>query len=232
MTKVAKASTRTRASRAQDPAPPPRREQKKSATRRELVSAGRRLFSQEGIYSSRIEDIAHSAGIAKGTVYLYFASKEALLAAVVREAFEELQVHVRAHLVGQEPAALAEGIFRAHVEFYARNPDAMRILHQVRGVLKFSRSRGTRLRASLRAHVEFLAACLARGESARCPAERRRELALFLFGCASGSASVAAATYPEEARLAQLGETWAAPVAEAARAFAAASARRGTRRRS
>lgn len=198
-----------------------RRAARRDATRRELLLAGRRIFSREGIYSSRIEDIAHQAGLAKGTAYLYFHSKDELLGEVVREAFEALAAHVRTATAGADGSELPEGIFRAHVGFYAENPDLMRILHQVRGLLKFSRTRGTRLRTHLRTHIEFLASLLGRGAQRGWSAGRRRELALFLFGSVSGMASVRVSAYPEENGLAAMAETWAGPTAEAVRVYAA-----------
>lgn len=197
-----------------------RRAARRDATRRELLLAGRRIFSREGIYASRIEDIAHQAGLAKGTAYLYFHSKDELLGEVVREAFEALAAHVRTATAGADGPELPERIFRAHVGFYAENPDLMRILHQVRGLLKFSRTRGTRLRTHLRTHIEFLASLLGRGARG-WSAARRRELALFLFGSVSGVASVRVAAYPEENGLAAMAGTWAGPAAEAARVYAA-----------
>lgn len=50
--------------------PDGRRERRKSITRADLLKAGRRLFSQKGLYESHVEDLTEIAGIAKGTFYL------------------------------------------------------------------------------------------------------------------------------------------------------------------
>jgi AcrR family transcriptional regulator len=52
----------------------------------ELLDAAERLFAERGIDETTIEDITRAAGVAKGTFYLYFASKEHVLAAL-RERF-------------------------------------------------------------------------------------------------------------------------------------------------
>jgi len=52
------------------------------------MDAGERTFVQQGFAATTIEDITHKAGVAKGTFYLYFDSKEALLAAL-RDRFIE-----------------------------------------------------------------------------------------------------------------------------------------------
>jgi AcrR family transcriptional regulator len=48
--------------------------------REELLDAAQQLFLDKGIAATSIDDIASTAKVAKGTVYLYFPSKEALLA--------------------------------------------------------------------------------------------------------------------------------------------------------
>lgn len=49
-----------------------------------ILDAAYDLFGSDGFYETKISDIAHQAGIAKGTVYLYFKSKEELFMAVTR----------------------------------------------------------------------------------------------------------------------------------------------------
>lgn len=49
----------------------------------EILRAAAEVFTEKGFASARIEDVAQRAGIAKGTVYLHFASKEALFKALV-----------------------------------------------------------------------------------------------------------------------------------------------------
>lgn len=52
----------------------------------EVLDAALDLFMEKGFALTRMEDVARRAGISKGTVYLYFASKEAVLEALVRRA--------------------------------------------------------------------------------------------------------------------------------------------------
>ena len=73
---------------AADPSPPseasePRRRVKAPETRAAaLMDAAERLFIEKGIATTSIDDIAAGAQVAKGTFYLYFPSKEALLGAL------------------------------------------------------------------------------------------------------------------------------------------------------
>jgi AcrR family transcriptional regulator len=222
------------AARESGSAPPAigRREQKRLSTRRELLLAARKWFSQEGLHDSRVEDITEQAGIAKGTLYLYFRNKEDLVKAVVSDGFASLRTHIETRLTGQrslERAAAAA--FSAHVEFFAENPDLMRIFHQVRGVLQFDRPRWRPLRTELLQHVDFLAQQLAVGEARSWTLPRRRDLAVFLFGCASGSTSVLVATYPRTARLRSWEARWSERIGRAvAEAGAMAPRRPGPKR--
>jgi AcrR family transcriptional regulator len=59
---------------------------RKDARPEEITSAALELFVERGFANTRLEDVAAKAGIAKGTLYLYFANKEELFKAVVREA--------------------------------------------------------------------------------------------------------------------------------------------------
>ena len=59
--------------------------------RQEIVEAAVKLFSRRGFEATRAEDIAQSAKIAKGTLYLYFRSKEAIYSAAITYAVHELQ---------------------------------------------------------------------------------------------------------------------------------------------
>ena len=62
-----------------------RRERRKEARRGELLEAALDLFVEKGFAGTRSEDVAARAGVSKGTLFLYFPSKEELLEAVVRE---------------------------------------------------------------------------------------------------------------------------------------------------
>lgn len=63
----------------------PKWERRKEDRPQELLKAALQVFGQKGFAGSRLEDVAKIAGVSKGTVYLYYSSKEELLKAVVRE---------------------------------------------------------------------------------------------------------------------------------------------------
>ena len=63
----------------------PRPARRKEARPAELLDAALELFVERGYAATRVEAVAARAGVSKGTLFLYFCSKEALFKAVVRE---------------------------------------------------------------------------------------------------------------------------------------------------
>ncbi len=63
-----------------------KRERRKEARPGELLDAALDLFVEKGFAATRVEEVAARAGVSKGTLFLYFPSKEDLFKAVVREA--------------------------------------------------------------------------------------------------------------------------------------------------
>ena len=63
----------------------PRRARRKEARPGELIEAALALFVEKGFAATRVEEVAARAGVSKGTLFLYFPSKEDLFKAVVRE---------------------------------------------------------------------------------------------------------------------------------------------------
>lgn len=64
---------------------PPLRKRRKEARPSELTAAALGLFVEKGFAATRLEEVALRAGVSKGTLYLYFDSKEALFKAVIQE---------------------------------------------------------------------------------------------------------------------------------------------------
>ena len=63
----------------------PKRERRKESRPGELLDAALDLFVEKGFSATRVEEVAARAGVSKGTLFLYFQSKEDLFKAVVRE---------------------------------------------------------------------------------------------------------------------------------------------------
>jgi AcrR family transcriptional regulator len=66
------------------PQPAPTRQRRKEARPQELLNAALDLFVEKGFSAARSDEVAARAGVSKGTLYLYFPSKEELFKAVIR----------------------------------------------------------------------------------------------------------------------------------------------------
>ncbi|TDM09336.1 MAG: TetR family transcriptional regulator [Ideonella sp. MAG2] len=66
-------------------AAPTVRQRRKDARPQELLDAALELFVEKGFAATRSEEVAMRAGVSKGTLYLYYPSKEELLKAVIRQ---------------------------------------------------------------------------------------------------------------------------------------------------
>lgn len=63
----------------------------KEAGKRDLIlDAAQQVFSKKGFHQATVEEIAETAGVGKGTVYLYFPSKKEILVALIEERLKEL----------------------------------------------------------------------------------------------------------------------------------------------
>jgi len=106
------------------------RERSRLETRRRLVEAGTKLFARRGFTRTRATDISREAGVAVGTLYLYFADKEELLREILFQGFEEVHAAVR-RVAETKYATVAESV-RAHAEtlvgYAAEHPELFQIL--------------------------------------------------------------------------------------------------------
>lgn len=104
-----------------------------SAKREAILRAATELFAQRGYAGAEMETIGQAAGVAKGTLYLYFKSKEELFLAAVDHAFERLVEFVFEAIVClDEPLAIVRTSFRAIARFCEKRPDVMSLLAEER----------------------------------------------------------------------------------------------------
>src|SRR5262245_22048647 len=65
---------------------------------REILDAACRVVARHGFQGATIDRVAEEAGIAKGTIYLYFHTKEAMLQAAVEQGIEGFTNQIRAEV--------------------------------------------------------------------------------------------------------------------------------------
>lgn len=101
-------------------------------TRNALVTAARQVFERDGYLDARISDISKEAGVAAGSFYTYFDSKEEIFAAVVEMVQEEmLHPHVRERTGVTDARELVAAANREYLQSYKRNARLMALFEQV-----------------------------------------------------------------------------------------------------
>ncbi|HXX48745.1 MAG TPA: TetR/AcrR family transcriptional regulator [Myxococcota bacterium] len=97
----------------------------------EIVRAARRVIAEAGFDDASMERIAHEAGIAKGTIYLYFRNKEELLAHVADHGYGELMERARARVErARGSRAKLVALLRASLEHTSENREIFRVLQE------------------------------------------------------------------------------------------------------
>lgn len=98
------------------PEPQSRREQQKEAKRLALIDAALAVFSRVGFAAAKIEDVAEEAGVSKGTVYLYFDSKEQLFEGMVKS--KMLPMFDNIAEIAFDPDISATDRLKQHLRFF------------------------------------------------------------------------------------------------------------------
>ena len=90
----------------------------------EILAAARHIFARRGFADASMEEISHAAGLAKGTLYLYYSSKQALYRAAVRAGLTELSEALeRALQAAPSLAARIEAYVTTKVAYFEQHRD-------------------------------------------------------------------------------------------------------------
>ena len=95
----------------------------------QIIDAAVRVFARNGYYNSRVSDIAREAGIASGTIYLYFRTKDEILVTLFREKMAAFVAHVRAE-IAREPDAVSKirRLVARHFAVLEDDPDVAEVV--------------------------------------------------------------------------------------------------------
>ena len=108
-----------------------RRERETTERREAILAAARDVFFKHGFHRATVDEVAEQAEVAKGTVYLYFESKETILAHLLLEGLEALDEQL-AEAFNEKSAHSAEKRLRrlcaAYLNFYNDEPDYFRLM--------------------------------------------------------------------------------------------------------
>jgi AcrR family transcriptional regulator len=112
----------------------PRTERGRKTLRR-LLEAAAAEFGERGYHEAAINGITHRAGVALGTFYTYFDSKEAVFRALVRDMSRATRAHVAGAVKGARDRLAAERTgLEAFIAFTRRHPELYRIIEEAQFV--------------------------------------------------------------------------------------------------
>lgn len=117
-----------------------------------ILRAATTIFARSGFFNSQVADVAREAGVAAGTVYLYFRSKDDLLVSIFERNMKDARTEARAALQGiADPVQRLCALARLHLDRLGRDRDLAVVFQvELRQSVKFmERLSATHLREYL-----------------------------------------------------------------------------------
>lgn len=113
----------------------------KTSKRELILNAAIETFAQRGFHQARVSDVARQAGVADGTIYLYFKSKDDLLISLFEEKMEQIVQRFRLQVNRCESSGERLKCFiELHLKMVAENPSLAEVLTvELRQSAKFMR---------------------------------------------------------------------------------------------
>ncbi len=108
-----------------------RRERERAQRRDDILQAARLVFFERGFHAATVDDVAVAAEVSKGTVYLYFDTKETILAHLLLEGLDMLIAELEAAYAADRRLAARTRLRRmadAYLKFFQQNPEYYRLL--------------------------------------------------------------------------------------------------------
>ena len=98
-----------------------RKEREKGARREEIISAAEKVFFEKGLVVTTMDEIAEQAELSKGTIYLYYKSKEDLYIAVALRGWAMLaRMFTEATSTGEPTLKLLENLGNAYYSYFTQ----------------------------------------------------------------------------------------------------------------
>jgi AcrR family transcriptional regulator len=102
---------------------------KRTRRRTEIIRIAAQLFSEKSYHDVTMDEIAEKVGVAKGTIYLYFESKEKLYLEILEDRYEAIESLLEKEIAKSDPAPRKlKKVLKLIFGFYRQNLDVLRIL--------------------------------------------------------------------------------------------------------
>ena len=106
-----------------------KRENKRTIKKKRIVDAALKVFASKGYNNSKISDISKAAGIAIGTIYIYFEKKDDIIISLFEDIMKRFNVILDKELVkDSDPNFKLKVLIRTHLELLAKNKELAGIL--------------------------------------------------------------------------------------------------------
>lgn len=93
-----------------------------------ILTAAERIFARHGFFAAKVSDVAKEAGVADGTIYLYFKSKDELLISLFERRMQQLNESLKAAIAGKPPADQLRAFIRTYLQLVHDEPSAAEVL--------------------------------------------------------------------------------------------------------
>jgi TetR/AcrR family transcriptional regulator, fatty acid metabolism regulator protein len=96
---------------------------------RKIIAAATKIFSQKGFFKAKVSEIAKEAGIADGTVYIYFKHKDDILISLFEEKMQEVLDNMKAQIEQEnDPLKKIERFALVHLQLIEEHKDIAEII--------------------------------------------------------------------------------------------------------
>ena len=96
--------------------------------RERILAAAELIFARHGFFAARVSEIAREAGVADGTIYLYFKSKDDLLISLFESRMKQVNEALRAAIADRPPVEQLRAFIRAYLQLVSDEPAAAEVL--------------------------------------------------------------------------------------------------------
>ena len=154
--------------------PAPRQSSRKQVLtdlrRSEIIAAALKVFAKKGFHNTRAEDVAAQARIAKGTLYLYFKSKEAIYESALQHAITGLNALVEQQLRdASTPEDRIRVFIAARLSFWGEQGELYRMILTVGREKKFRKRTAIILQQAVDSLKKILQEGVSSGQFANRP---------------------------------------------------------------
>jgi TetR/AcrR family fatty acid metabolism transcriptional regulator len=96
--------------------------------RERILASAERIFARHGFFAARVSEIAKDAGVADGTIYLYFKSKDDLLIELFDGRMKQVNASLKSAIAGLPPGEQLPAFIRAYLKLVHDEPLAAEVL--------------------------------------------------------------------------------------------------------